>query len=211
MPWISEPGPPWIQGCPAETWRETGESERAMKYPILPMVILLCALSLGLAACKSKKKKAPPPDNALSEYIKRARTTEAVMNLGKIFASARSYYFEDKVSRRGQMLPRQFPASTNWMPEKPCCKYRGNKCAPTSGRWNGNDTWRALQFAMDGEHYYQYKFQSSGEKEEAEFTVTARGDLDCNGVFSTFELQGKANSNRSVTRGSGIIKTKPLE
>ena len=41
---------------------------------------------------------------------------------------------------------------------------------------------------MHNSHRYQYCFEGSGEGAESVFTVTAHGDLDCDGILSTFQM-----------------------
>ena len=40
---------------------------------------------------------------------------------------------------------------------------------------------------MNDRHYFAYEFDSSGTLSDARMTATAYGDLDCDGVWSTFQ------------------------
>ncbi len=43
-------------------------------------------------------------------------------------------------------------------------------------------------------HYYRYEYVSSGTGAESSFTARAIGDLDCDGVYSTFERSGSVRN-----------------
>ncbi len=58
----------------------------------------------------------------------------------------------------------------------------------------GKPGWQALDFAMPYPHYYSYELQV----DEQSFTVTAHGDLDCDGVYSTFSWSGRVVDGRVV-------------
>ena len=58
---------------------------------------------------------------AFMKYIRRAKTSEATMNIRKLFDSSVSYYNEEHASRTGgQILARQFPNSTTTEPSCIC-------------------------------------------------------------------------------------------
>ncbi len=46
-------------------------------------------------------------------------------------------------------------------------------------------TWTALNFSVDDAHAYSYQFEVNPDGQS--FTARALGDLDCDGVYSTFE------------------------
>jgi hypothetical protein len=46
-----------------------------------------------------------------------------------------------------------------------------------------------LQFSVDDPHYYSFQYELGKDGES--FTVTARGDLDCDGEYSTFSMEGR--------------------
>lgn len=81
----------------------------------------------------------------------------------------------------------------------------------TSGLWTGNSTqgWTCLRFVMDQAVYYQYNYALTGDIKTGSFTVTALGDLDGNGTYSTFTMIGNA-TNGGVSLG-GITENLPDE
>ncbi len=46
--------------------------------------------------------------------------------------------------------------------------------------------WRALDFILYDKHRFVYRFESEGEGDTLRTTTTAYGDLDCDGVYSTW-------------------------
>ncbi len=80
-----------------------------------------------------------------------------------------------------------FPDSA---PLTPAIPPRGKKEADPPNTWDG-PTWKALDFRASPEgvpHAYAFAFESTG----ATFVARARGDLDGDGVLSTFEVRGTA-------------------
>ncbi len=51
-------------------------------------------------------------------------------------------------------------------------------------------TWVALGIAVKEQRYCQYSFDASGAGKTAKFTTTAYCDMDCDGIFATFEQAG---------------------
>ena len=118
---------------------------------------------------------------------RRAKTTEAIDQIDKIYKGATVYFQDPKndPAQPDQRLPCQFPESIPCTPAKSPCDYPGGKypASATKGQW---DAWAPLSFEMTEPHYYQYCFESSGTGSSAAFTVSAIGDLDCDGIKSTF-------------------------
>lgn len=145
---------------------------------------------------------------------RKAKTTEAVTNVKKLYDGARSYY-EEELSARGSLVPiaKQFP-TTPAVSTAPslgaCCAAAGKKCAPNPGLWT-DASWQALKFSMDDPHYYSYTYIASGTDSTAHFTVRANGDLDCDGVYSTFEMVGSVQTDGTVTGQAGFFKDQELE
>lgn len=79
-----------------------------------------------------------------------------------------------------------FPDSA---PLTPAVPPRGTKTVDPPGMWEG-PTWKALTFRPSAEgvpHAYAFSFESTGGRS---FVAQARGDLDGDGVLSTFEIRG---------------------
>lgn len=143
---------------------------------------------------------------AFLRYIKRSKTTEATMNVRRMYDAAVSYYSEDRTTATGEILPPQFPSSVAMTPSVVPC---GVKAAPVAGQWGG-PTWEALNFAIQEPHYYSYQFDSSGVGAEATFTATAFGNLDCDDEYATFVRVGSIVLGE-VRGGAGLYQMNELE
>jgi hypothetical protein len=84
-----------------------------------------------------------------------------------------------------------FPPSVQLTPaEVP----RGVRADDPSGAWD-QPTWRALGFGFDHPHAFSFSFESSQTATGGHFRATAHGDLDGDGVVSTFEVEGESDAN----------------
>ncbi|MBT9558691.1 MAG: hypothetical protein IV100_21855 [Myxococcales bacterium] len=139
---------------------------------------------------------------AFVKYTHRAKTTEAIDQLDKIYKASASYFTAPRVAMAtGEKLPCAFPPSAPATPPLTslCCDgTRGTegRCNPSASDWAG-ETWSALLFQMNDPHYFHYAYTSSGVGRDAMFTVSAYADLDCDGEWSTFERTGYGDMDRS--------------
>jgi len=149
------------------------------------------------------------------KYIAKAKTTEARGQLEKMYNAARVYYLEQFGARAIIVISPQFPESEGPNPLASCCAGGQQRCQPRQDLWTA-PTWKALQFSMDDPHYYRYEFvrttgtgpSGSGE----EFTARALGDLDCDGLLSTFEMYGKSGDmGTDPTGASGVYRELEIE
>lgn len=114
-----------------------------------------------------------------------SRLSEPVLGLKEIAAHA---------SLRAAGLPAEtaYPESA---PFTPATTPRGELVLDPPGTWDA-PTWRALDFSFDTPHAYSFAFESSNGEALSTFTARARGDLDGDGVTSSFAISG------SVKRGA---------
>jgi hypothetical protein len=140
----------------------------------------------------------------------RVRTIEATEGLDKLKVGAKAYYQADHYDKKGTLLPKAFPPSSKgWTPKVPCCKQKGQRCAPNPKQWN-TSTWRGLYFQLTDKHHYQFRFTSKGKGRQATYVIEARGDLDCDGVYSHYKLLGHVERDFSV-HSRGPVITNELE
>lgn len=144
---------------------------------------------------------------AVMKYIRRSKTHEATMNVRKMYDAAVMFYVQDP-AQRGEKAPR-FPATTGLTPDRPFCAD-GDEFEPSPEAW-AEPGWRELGFALDGPHAYRYQFVSEGTGAGARFTARALGDLNCDGVLSTFERVGWIDREGNVTGGAGLYTNQELE
>ena len=148
---------------------------------------------------------------AFMKYIRRSKTSEATMNLRKLFDSSASYFSREHANRTGKIHERQFPEARDLTPDIGFCSDdTAEKFVPRKSYWEPA-TWQALNFALSDPHYYKYQYASSGTDSTSSFTARAVGDLNCNGIFSTFERVGRSDASLNVVGGGGIFTNNELE
>lgn len=145
---------------------------------------------------------------AFVKYQRRAQTSEAEDRISEIYRSAVSYYYSEQVTGTGAAMQPQFPVSSQLTPARRCCELGGDdgRCPVNYEQWD-TPTWQALNFAIADPSYFQYQFISDGQS----FTARALGDLDCDGVMSTFERAGMVNASGDIEGSRGIFRNLPTE
>ena len=135
---------------------------------------------------------------AFVKYMRRAKTTEAVDELTRIYSGAAQYYTTAQVAiGTGLKLDCRFPSNQGLTPDitgGACCagsrdNDNDDRCDVDTAQWS-TPVWAALSFQMNDQHYFGYQFSSAGSLAAARFTASAHADLDCDGVQSTFERYG---------------------
>ena len=146
---------------------------------------------------------------AFLKYIKRSKTSEATMNIRKIFDSSATYFASDWADASGDLLEHQFPDSASTTP----AAVSNNKVTTPETTWAGTPTWVSLNFAVTDPHYYMYQYDSTGTASvdnDAQFTASAFGDLDGDTSLSTFVRFGSVD-NMEVTGSAGLYIQNELE
>jgi type IV pilus assembly protein PilA len=152
---------------------------------------------------------------AFMKYIRRSKTSEATMNIRKMFDSSVSYFNEEQADRKGTILPRQFPTDVV-APEKgtwdgEVCKGKDSqKFQPTAKTWDA-PSWQALNFAVEDPFYFRYEYDSKGTGAGAHFTARANGNLNCDEAESTFERIGTVDAENNINGGAGLFTKNELE
>lgn len=159
----------------------------------------------GSGAVKVTKADRARTKAGIRDYASKSKAFEVRANLAKFKAGAKAYYEADHYSGKGNLLPKSFPAGrTGWTPAKACCKQAGSKCVVDAAIWKAAP-WGKLHFGISDPHLYQYRYRARGKGKKASVMVEARGDLDCDGKFSSYKLSGR------VVKGKvsfGAIKVK---
>ncbi len=148
---------------------------------------------------------------AFMKYIRRSKTTEAVMNLRKLYDGSVAYYQEEHSHRNGQIQPRQFPVSVGSTPGNTACVDGASKKHAPQANMFDDRTWQGLTFAVDDPFYYQYGYTSTGTGAGSQFTAASWGDLNCDTNLSTFERVGTVDDENNVIGGAGVFKKNELE
>lgn len=170
---------------------------------------------------------------ALTKYMRRAKTSEARIQLAKMFDSTSAYFNEEHVDRgQVQLLslggtisdvaphrcphPSGTPAGgeAGFTPTAAtdCNDGPGGRCVPGVGgmyeisEWTSNNVWNGLNFQMEQGHFFHYNFQAANNLTghgTCQFTSQAFADLDDDDVFSTYERAGAADVN-GVNAAAGL-------
>jgi hypothetical protein len=128
------------------------------------------------------------------------------MNVRRLYDQAIAYYHVEHSDATGRRLGPRFPESA---PRTPAAVPCGAPRAPSAEDWS-HPTWQALDFALWDAYYHVYQFDSEGVGSEARFTVSAFGDLDCDGVYPTFLRFGTAEAG-DLGGGPGLYLQNELE
>ena len=150
-------------------------------------------LAIGAAILGSLLAVAVP---AFVHDLHASRFVEPTEGLERLGASAVAYAITNG----------RFPDSA---PLTPATPPRGKKEVDPPGAWDG-PTWKALAFRPSPEgvpHAYSFSFESTGTA----FVAQARGDLDGDGVLSTFEIRGSTAAGAKPTVAPGMYVDQELE
>jgi len=125
------------------------------------------------------------------DYMKRAKKSEAGLQLNKIGKNAKRVYSEAASFIVG---------SASQLPGKPgsggCCDGPNNHCPADSAAFLADPIWKALDFQVDEDNLFLYDYDGTA----TDFTAKATGDLDCDTVEITYVLTGSSGGgNPSVT------------
>lgn len=165
---------------------------------------------------------------AFVKYTRRSKTSEARVQLAKMFDATSAYFWEEHVDRAAvgdviggaafpDLAPHRCPNNGKLSGESgitpplsvDCSAGPSGRCVPSVGGkggpgtydlelWSENDVWNQLNFQQEQGHYFHYNFIWTNEATgygACQFTTQAFGDLDGDGVFSTFERAGAADEN----------------
>jgi type IV pilus assembly protein PilA len=132
------------------------------------------------------------------KYIANAKTAEARMSLGRIAKDASAAFNREAMS--GAVLE---PGKTAGLSNALCLSaaatvptdktlIAGTKYQSAVADWNNPADsplkgWTCLKFSLQDPQYYQYTYASA---DLTHFTATANGDLNGDGVLSTFSMSG---------------------
>ena len=128
------------------------------------------------------------------KYQKKSKAIEAPLNLKTISKGAASFYETVQYSKSGKARSPRFPKSTRWTPEKNCCEQPGQVCR--GGDWD-KAGWRGAGFRIDGNHHYRYRMKRSSNKKK--LTITAKGDLDCDGVYAEYVINMSIENDEIIS------------
>ena len=118
-----------------------------------------------------------------------SRMTEALDGLERL--GARASALADAAPQ-----DKAYPASC---PLTPASVPRATLVTDAPNTWN-QPTWRLLGFSIETPHAYSFQFDSENTPQRSRFTVEAHGDLDGDGVVSTFRTGGSVEPGQAPKR-----------
>jgi type IV pilus assembly protein PilA len=161
------------------------------------------------------------------KYLANAKTAEARNSLGQMGKDETAQF--EKESMAGATLG---PGSVAGV-SRALCVTPGAAVPATAGSikgqkyqssqvsgadWNKDDKvvpptgFACLKFAMDAPQYYMYNFvTTTGTIAGGTWKATANGDLNGDGVLSTFELDGIIQTTMTFSLAPNLIETLPEE
>lgn len=147
------------------------------------LLFLLALCVMALPSCPKMKKR--------QEYDAMLWTMEVNDNVERIYQALERHQraAKDKATYR-------FPAAGPTPAHVPCGKTPHQK---DDQLWTG--AWSELGFSIGESFRYRYQIISSGEGPTAAFTIRVHGDLDCDGVHSTYERQGTVDKKGRLKDG----------
>jgi type II secretory pathway pseudopilin PulG len=128
------------------------------------------------------------------KYIANAKRAEVMSSLGQLAKDAVTAYEESGAN--GQ--PRHLCASASKSVPADRAAISGKKYQSSAADWatdkDRDAGFACLKFEMTMPQYYEYEYVSDAQG----FTVRAHGDLNGNGVYSTYEIHGRITDDRVV-------------
>ena len=112
--------------------------------------------------------------------LQASRMSEAIKGVEDISVGAVAH-------AQGTELPASFPPPA---PLTPAEVPRGIVVEDPPDTWD-TPTWKALNFRFDRPHRYSYQFDVAADPSRIWFQATAHGDLNGDGILSTFQLAGE--------------------
>ncbi len=110
-----------------------------------------------------------------------SRLAEPLEGLQRLGLAANEY-------AAGKPVDHAYPGDAPLTPE---VVPRGEAVLDAPGIWD-HPTWKALGFEFSHPHCFSFSFDAQNKADESTFRAHAYGDLDGDGIYSHFELTGRA-------------------
>lgn len=156
-------------------------------------------------------------------YVRRSKTSEVGSNLRNMFQGAASYYQREQWADRGVQV-----AGGTMVASSACIVGSAeSSLMPGTGKtvldWTAEpSSFAAIGFSIADPHYYRYTIMSAAAEGDeglcgqtasmaSLYTFIANGDLDGDGVLSTFELAAGSSSENELMRAPGLYIVNEVE
>lgn len=139
---------------------------------------------------------------AFLRNLSASKLTEPVQGLDEIVTGAIAY-------AEGRPQELSFPPGA---PLTPAEVPRATRVVDPPEAWE-HLTWKSLQFRREDPHAFSFQFESVYDPAQQTFTFTAiaHGDLDGDGVLSTFEVRGDKRPGAPARALPGLIVDSEVE
>ncbi len=156
------------------------------------------------------------------KYLANAKTAEATNALGRL-ANAASTEFENERMAGSVLTPgnssslsRALCKSASKSVPASAGAIAGKKYQSADSEWNvdfaGGSGFSCLEFTIDQPQYYMYSYAATVAGAIGDnYTATANGDLNGDGILSTFQITGAVNSAFVLNTAPNLITTNPEE
>lgn len=158
---------------------------------------------------------------AFINYVKRSKTSEAGANLKALFVGATSYYSDERPQTG-------LPAAGGAVLANTRCTVADDDSGNAAGsqktrvNWSdgSNNSFRDLNFTPSDPLYFHYVIDSisatagacgDASNDAPIYSFQALGDLDDDGVSSSFTLEIGVDGEGNLFQGGGIVKLSELE
>lgn len=178
---------------------------------------------------------------ALTKYMRRSKTSEARIQLAKLFDASSAFFNEEHVERGGVQVISQGAAISLQAPHRcpapapgggasgttpgiafDCNLGPGGRCVPGSAAaggypmtdWTDNATWNGLNFQMEQAHFFHYNYISSNATSgygQCQFTAQAFGDLDADTTAFSTYERTGAADQQGVNAAAGLYIDQEVE
>jgi len=134
-------------------------------------------------------------------YLKKVRSAEAQINIKKIVDLEIAYFKKPNFDESGIELLKKFRA----------CPTTPSYPSSEKKKFIADKDWNELEFSPNGPVYYSYEVKTRGEGSYSEATINVRGDLDDDGVYSTYSINLYIDQETQEIKQSELIKINELE
>lgn len=156
------------------------------------------------------------------KYIANTKTAEARNSLGRLAGAAVIAYEHENMASpvlqtgTSTAVTRSLCRAASGPVPGSASAIKGAKYQSSPADWNqdaaGNSGFSCLHFTIDEAQYYMYSYAVAGSSSPGDsFTGIANGDLNGDGVLSTFQLTGSINGGYVINVAPNMVEVSPEE
>lgn len=152
----------------------------------------------------------------VARYLRHSKTAEAVGSTTAIAQGACVFYNQSDANQPAgtkvdaAKAMRHFPPTSRASVPADISAVSGKRFQSGIGDWS-TSPWLEMGFKLAVPQYYAYSFESSGSGPSAQATVTAHGDLDGNGIQSTYRMTCAPDDSLTAKVGKKVEEIDPDE